>query len=52
MKFQIIRKYNNSVGYGKIFDTKEEAEKYLKTNPKIADDECDGFYFEIREVNK
>ena len=52
MKYQIIRHWNGSKGFGKKFDTREEAEEYLRTNEKVQMDEADGFYFSIMEVQE
>jgi hypothetical protein len=50
MKYQIIRHWNGSKGFGKKFNTREEAEEYLRTDEKIQEYKCEGFYFSIMEV--
>lgn len=50
MKYQIIRHWNGSKGYGKTFDTIENAREYLRTNEKVQEDKMDGFSFSIEEV--
>ena len=50
MKYQIIRHWNGSKGYGKIFDTFDDAKEYLQTNDKVRMDKSDGFFFSIEEV--
>lgn len=52
MKYQVIRHWNGSKGFGKKFNTREEAEEYLRTNEKVQQDELDGFHFSIVEVEK
>ena len=52
MKYQIIRHWNGSKGYGKKFDTLEDAKEYLRTNEKVQQDELDGFCFSVIEVEK
>lgn len=52
MKYQIIRHWNGSKGFGKKFDTHKEAEEYLRTNEKVQMDKADGFYFSIVEVQE
>lgn len=50
MMFQIIRYWNGTKGYGRKFDTYKEAEHFLATNEKVQQDKCDGFCFDIEEV--
>lgn len=50
MMFQIIRYWNGTRGYGRMFDTLEEAEYYLYTDEKVQQDRRDGFYFDIEVV--
>lgn len=50
MKYQIIRKYNGTKGYGKKFDTQQEARDFLRTDPKVQQDKEDGFGFTIEAV--
>lgn len=52
MKYQIIRHWNGSKGFGRKFDTREEAEEYLRTDEKVQQDELDGFYFSIVEAQE
>ena len=52
MKYQIIRHWNNTKGFGKKFDTFEEAKEYLQNDEKVQIDKTDGFYFSIVEVQK
>ena len=50
MMYQIIRYWNGTKGYGRKFNTFEEAEHFLATDEKVQQDECDGFYFDIEVV--
>jgi hypothetical protein len=50
MKHQVIRHWNGTKGLGKKFNTREDAEEYLRTNEKVQMDKADGFYFSIVEV--
>ncbi len=52
MKYQIIRHWNGSKGYGKTFDSIEDAREYLRTNEKVQMDKIDGFSFSIEVVEK
>lgn len=51
MKYQIVRHWNRSMGYGKIFDSIEEAREYLRTDCRVQIDKMDGFSFSIVEVS-
>lgn len=50
MKYQIIRHWNGCKGYGKKFDTVQEAKEYLQTNKKVQRDKEDGFSFSIEVI--
>lgn len=50
MMFQIIRYWNGTRGYGRMFDTLEEAEHYLDTDVEVQEDRCNGFSFDIEVV--
>ena len=52
MKYQIIRHWNGSKGFGKKFDTIEDAREFLRTDEKVQEDKADGFSFSIEEVEK
>lgn len=52
MKYQIIRYWNGSKGYGKTFDSIEDAREYLRTNERVQEDKINGFSFDIEEVEK
>ena len=52
MKYQIIRYWGNSKGYGKIFDSYDEAAYYINTNDKIQEDMFDGFTFDIEVIEE
>ena len=48
--YQIIRYWNGTKGYGRKFDTFEEAEHFLATDEKVQQDKCDVFYFDIEVI--
>lgn len=48
--YQVIRYWNGTKGYGRKFNTYDEAEYFLATDEKIQQDKCDGFYFDIEVV--
>ena len=50
MKYQIIRYWCGTKGYGKEFDSYDEAVHFLTTDEKVQQDECDDFYFDIEVV--
>jgi hypothetical protein len=52
MKYQIIRYWGTCKGFGKVFDTREEAEYFLNNDNKVFQDEEDGFTFGIAEVEE
>ena len=49
-KYQIIRHWNGSKGFGKKFDTIEEARKFLQNDEKVQMDREDGFTFSIEVI--
>ena len=52
MKYQIIRHWNGTKGYGKKFDSIEDAREYLQNNEKVQTDKTDGFVFSIERLEK
>lgn len=52
MEYQIIRHWNGSKGFGKKFDSIEEAKEYLQNNEKVQRDITDGFTFSIEEIRE
>ena len=52
MKYQIIRHWNRSKGYGKKFDSIEEAKEYLQNDEYVQIDKADGFTFSIEEIRE
>ena len=52
MKYQIIRYQNGTKGYGRKFDTYDEAMHYINTTNKIQEDMFDGFTFDIEVIEE
>ena len=50
-KYQIVRHYNGTTGYGRVFDTEQEAREYLETDERILQDKADGFGFSVKEID-
>ena len=48
-KHRIVRYYNGTKGYGRTFDTEDEARAFIATDPKIKQDREDGFTFDVEE---
>ena len=48
--YQIVRCWNGSKGYGKKFDTLEDAREYLRNDERVQEDKINGFIFSIEEV--
>ena len=41
--YQIVRFYDGTKGYGKVFGSQEEAEYYLETDPKVQQEKANVF---------
>lgn len=52
MKYQIIRHWNGTKGYGKKFDSIEDAKTYLQNDEKVQMDKTDGFDFSIERLEE
>lgn len=50
--YQIVRFYDGTKGYGKVFGSQEEAEYYLETDPKVQQDIANGFFFTTEPTEK
>lgn len=51
-KHRIVRYYNGTKGYGRTFDTEDEARAFIATDPKIKQDREDGFTFDVEECGE
>ncbi len=51
-KYRIVRYYNGTKGYGRIFDTEDEARAFIDTDPKIKQDKEDGLTFDVEEYGE
>ena len=49
--YRIVRYYNGTKGYGRKFDTEDEARAFIDTDPKIQLDIEDGFTFDVEECD-
>lgn len=52
MKYQIIRHWNGTKGYGKKFDSIEDANTFLQNDEKVQMDKEDGFTFSIERLEE
>ena len=51
-KHRIVRCSNGTKGYGRTFDTEDEARAFIATDSKIKQDREDGFTFDVEECSE